>query len=266
MMRVLLATTFLFLWCATALCPQSYYVVVSPSSATLTVGESRTFRLADNGGHVIKNVDWSALDPGVVEVSGDEEVRVTALQAGNATLRARGGNGTAYAHIEVVDNSRPTGTVESESKDVAGCRVLDVTRVRVVKNGPGAMTHSQCDDGMYLNAYSAQGLFMWRFKLGAGSDANAVSGEGKSGRNSPDPPEASTKSSAPSMDTRASSVCDSISNGMREEAVAQLMISRHLTPMPKEQTMWIIEEDNARCTLWFSEFKVEKKRKTLTSE
>jgi hypothetical protein len=127
------------------------------------------------------------------------------------------------------------------------------------------MTRSQCSDGMYLNAYSAQGVFMWRFKLGAGSDATANRGSQDSTRNSLDTPASSADTQA-SVDTRASSICDSISDGMNEQAVAQLMVSRHLRPMPKEQTMWVIEEDNAKCTLWFSAFKVEKKRKTLTSE
>lgn len=250
MMRVFLSFTFVSLWSASALIAQSSYgVIVSPSSATLMVGESRLFRLVDNSGHVIKNVDWSPVDTGIVEVSDDDEGRVTALRTGNVTLRARGGNGTAYARIEVIDGARPPGTIEWNSRDVAGCRVLRVDRVRVVGNGPGVMTRSQCSDGMYLNAYSAQGVYMWRFKLGTGSDATASSADTQA-----------------SMNTRASSICDSISDGMNEQAVAQLMVSRHLRPMPKEQTMWVIEEDNAKCTLWFSASKVERKRKTLTSE
>jgi hypothetical protein len=260
MMRVFLAFAFASLWSANSLIAQpSYGVIVSPSSATLMVGESRSFRLVDNSAHVIKNVDWSAVDTGIVEVSGDDEVRVTALRTGNVTLRARGGHGTAYAHIEVIDGARPRGTVEWNSRDVAGCRVLGVDQVRVVGNGPGVMTHSQCSDGLYLNAYSPQGVFMWRFKLGAGSDATDAT------PNSLDTGASSADTQA-SMETRASSICDSISDGMNELAVAQLMVSRHLRPMPKEQTMWVIEEDNAKCTLWFSAFKVEKKRKTLTSE
>jgi hypothetical protein len=212
----------------------------------MVVGESRSFRLVDSNGHVIKNVDWAPLDTGIVEVSYDDEVQVTALRTGKVTLRARGGDGSAYAHIEVIDGSRPPGTVVWSSRDVSGCRTIRVDPVRVVGNGPGVIVRSECIDGTYLYAYTAEGVYLWRSKL-------------HSGRNSLDTP-------ATPIDTRATSICDSISIGMKEEAVAQLMASRHLRPLPKEQTMWTIEEDNARCTLWFAAFEVERKRKTLTSE
>jgi len=230
-------------------------VFVTPSSVTLVVGESRSFRLVDNSGHVIKNVDWAPLDTGIVEVSDNDEVQVTALRIGKVTLRARGGNGSAYAHIEVIAGARPAGTVEWNSGGVAGCRTLRVDQVRVVGNGPGVIVRSECADGVYLNAYSAQGVYLWRSKLHSVSDATANGADATT-----------VQTPSPSMDTRATSICDSISIGMKEEAVAQLMASRQLRPLPREQTMWTIEEDNARCTLWFAAFTVERKRKTLTSD
>lgn len=249
MMRIALALSLVSLWGSAAItAPSAAGLVVSPASATMEVGESRSFRLVDNNGRIIKNVDWAPLETGIVEASDGDEVRVTALRAGKVTLRARGGDGSAYAHIEVIDGSRPPGTVVWSTPEVSGCRTLRADPVRVVGDGPAVIMRRECVDGMYLYAYSAQGVYLWRSKLHSIDNSSA------------------TGTSATSIDTRATSICDSISIGMREEAVAQLMTSRHLRPLPREQTMWTIEEDNARCTLWFAAFAVEKKRKTLTSD
>ena len=235
-------------------------VSVSPASATMLVGESRRFRAVDGNGHALRNVDWAVFEPGIVEVSSGDEVVVTAHRVGNVTLRAHAGDGSGDAHIEVADGrSLPQGTVIWSSGDVPGCRTTKIMPAVPVANGPDVFEQSECPDGTYIRAYTSDGVLLWRRKIGSKPSALAKSA-GKS--------EAPTMISN-SFNIKAGSICDSISVGMKEDGVRDLLRARNL-PAPATATgqkTWVIEEEGAQCKLWFdSASGVVKKRKTLTTE
>ena len=233
-------------------------VTVSPASATMTVGETRRFRAVDGNGHALRNVDWTALEPGVLEVSSQDEVVVTAQQVGKVTLMAHTSDGgSAKAHIEVVGNGPlPLGTIIWSSGDLPGCKTSKIMPAVPVPNGPDVFEQSQCVDGTYIRAYTSDGVLLWRRKI----DSNPASPVNPGSK----PGEAPTPSHP--MNTRAGSICDSVSIGMKEDAVRELLKARSLVATTTGQT-WIIDEDNAQCKMWFdATSNVVKKRKTLTTE
>ena len=241
--------------CCTLLSAQSAPLVsVSPASATMLVGESHRFRAVDGSGHALRNVDWTVFEPGIVEITAGDEVLVTALRAGKVTLRAHAGDGSADAHIEVVEgNSLPQGTVIWSSGDLPGCRTRKIMPAVPVPNGPDVFEESQCADGTYIRAYTSDGILMWRRKISTNGTPGTKAAE-------PAPP-------SNSFNTRAGSICDSISVGMKDEAVGDLLQARNLAVPATTQKIWVIEEEGVQCKVWFGATScVVKKRKTLTAE
>jgi hypothetical protein len=70
------------------------------------------------------------------------------------------------------------------------------------------------------------------------------------------------------MNTHASSICDSVSAGMKKGAVGELLKARNLsTAAESSENLWTVEEEGAQCKLWFdADSQVTRKRKTLTTE
>lgn len=229
-------------------------VTVSPASATMLVGESRPFRAVDGSGHPLRNVDWMASESGIVEVSSGDEVVVTAQQVGKVTLTAHASPGSASAHIEVVGGGAlPLGTVIWSSGDLPGCHSKKIMPAVPVANGPDVFEESQCADGTYIRAYTSDGVLLWRRKIGSNGASRAK------------PMEPATPSNP--FNARAGSICDSVSLGMKEDAVAELLKARNLAVPTIGQKTWLIEEDGAQCKVWFDPTSgVVKKRKTLTTE
>lgn len=232
-------------------------VTVSPASVTMLVGESRRFRAVDDSGRPLRNVDWIASESGIVEVSSEEEVVVTARQVGKVTLMAHTSLGSANAHIEVVGGSTlPQGTVIWSSGDLRGCRTTKIMPAVPVANGPDVFEQSECTDGTYIRAFTSDGILMWRRKIASNGVQPTNSGENSTLAPLPNP-----------LNTRAGSICDSVSVGMKEEAVTGLLKARNLAEPATGRKIWVVEEDNAQCKLWFDATAgVVKKRKTLTTE
>ena len=232
-------------------------VIVSPASATMLVGETRRFRAVDETGHSLRNVDWMVSQSDIVEVSADDEVVVTARQVGEVTLMAHTSAGSAKSHIEVVGGSAlPQGTVIWGSGDLPGCHTTKIMPAVPVANGPDVFEQSQCADGTYIRAFTSDGILMWRRKI----DSNGAAPAKPAGTSTPSVP-------SNRFNTRAGSICDSVSVGMKEDAVVELLKARDLAVPATGQKAWIVEEDSAQCKLWFdATSNVVKKRRTLTSE
>ncbi len=70
------------LFWAAALWGQSAFVAITPSTATMLVGESRPFRLVDQNGRTLRNVSWTVSDPAALQAEQGDELVVTAKQPG----------------------------------------------------------------------------------------------------------------------------------------------------------------------------------------
>lgn len=68
-------------------------VSISPSNATIVVGETRSFRAVDKNERMLHDVHWTASEPAVLDLAPDDEVEITAKQVGRCTLTAHTSQG-----------------------------------------------------------------------------------------------------------------------------------------------------------------------------
>jgi hypothetical protein len=241
-----------------ALSGQGSFLIITPSKTTMLIGESRTFRLVDQNGHMQHDVTWSVSDDGAFDVGKGDELELTAKSAGDYRLEGRSSNGSSDATITVMEGaSLPVGTVKWSAGKIDGCKTTKIIPAVPSANGPDVYEQSQCEDGQYISAYTADGVLLWRRKMnssGAPSDTPAVGGESVSTRR---------------LDPRSKSVCDAISVGAEQEKTRDLLNQRKLAfeeGLPDDHE-WVVDERNAQCRLWFDDKHILiKKRKTLVSE
>ena len=148
------------------------------------------------------------------------------------------------------------GTVLWNGGDVPGCHTTKIMPAVPTANGPDVFEQSECPDGIYIRAFTAQGIALWRRKIG-------------SVRSKLERPEASPTAAIPfnPLDTHPGSICDSVLVGLKSEGVRQLAKTRNLSVPESVETVWVLEEAGVECRLWFSKNgEVVKKRKILIRE
>lgn len=229
-------------------------VAITPARATMLAGESRSFRAIDSHGHNLTNVHWTMSSTELEEVAQGADVEVVAHQPGGFTLTARASEGSANAQVEVVDgDTLPIGTTKWSGVDWPGCHTDKI--LPAVPSATGVadvFEQSTCADGEYVAAYTAEGIMAWRRQL-----------SGKNGGS----PSAVEISAATLLNTKSASICDSISEHMKKEAVQALLAARHLSTSSQTETAWLVEEDGTECRIWFdAQAHVTKKRKILVAE
>jgi hypothetical protein len=239
---------------------------ITPESVTILIGESSPFRMVDQNGRAQHGVTWDISDSYALETSGADEVVVTAKRAGDFHLTARVDHSTAEATINVVEGtSLPIGAMKWSAGKAPGCTTIKMVPAVPSANGPDLFEQSECEDGSYIAAYTSDGVQMWRRKMGAGQPAKIGLTKIDSAKidkgNQPVVPIR--------LDSRASSVCDSIMVGAEQEKVREVLNQHHVSFREDAagEQIWMVEESNAQCKLWFDEkWRVAKKRKTIVSE
>src|SRR5208283_2911839 len=111
---------------------------------------------------------------------------------------------------------------------------------------------SRCEDGEYVAAYTSAGIQLWRRKL---SDSGA-----------PDGPDGNDYDVVGKrLDPRSTSVCDSVSVGMDQQKIQDLLTERKLPyrEEPAGGRVWLVEESNTQCRLWFDEKTVVVKKRKI---
>jgi hypothetical protein len=235
-----------------------YSLAISPAIATMRVGESRRFRAVDQQGRAPGNIYWTTSDPAaLVSEEADGELVVTAMQPGNFRITVRSGDRAAEAKIKVVEgNSLPPGSIIWSSAQPAGCKPRQIIPAVPTANGPALFGVSDCEDGTYVEALTADGVRLWRRRIG---DAHAALAD--LGQEKPMTPNR--------LDFNSSSVCDAVTIGTEQDKVKEILKSRNLTfteDMHQKQT-WIVEEPSTQCRFWFDQKSVlTRKRKTLVAQ
>jgi hypothetical protein len=248
----------LLLWAGTLRGQSSSFVVVTPQSATLLVGDSRSFRLVDQNGQPQRNVTWTISDPGALEPTPGDELTVTAKQAGEFRISAQSRNGSAEATVKVMEGKMPVGTAIWTSPTVPGCKPIQLAQAMPSANGPDMYSTSRCEDGDYITALTSDGITLWRRRVGD-SQAPMPSITEKTGNKIP----------AARLNPRSPSVCDSLSTGTSQQAVRDLLHQRSLSfsETASGERVWTVEESNSQCKLWFDDKAVlVKKRKIFVTE
>jgi hypothetical protein len=256
---------------ANAQTPPPQFLAVSPAKVTLTVGESRSFRLVDQNGRMQHDVEWSISIPEDFTIQAGDEVSIIGIDHGHYTLRASSSAGSAEADVTVSDGPLKNGDIIWGDGKVPGCEPKQIVQAVPTANGPSVYAITHCPDGDYVAAYTDDGMQMWRRRVGANVlNATPVGPVARSGTSLSSPGTFGT-SGAPiaRMNTHSGAICDSVVVGTEQQKVHELLDGAHLsfsegTAGSRE---WIIDERGAQCTIWFDEsFHVSKKRKVLVEQ
>jgi hypothetical protein len=136
-----------------------------------------------------------------------------------------------------------------------GCKTVKIILARPTPNGPYVFQQSICPDGEFVAAYTADGVQLWRHKL---SDKGIAAGV-------PNSPEGNDyKVEGNRLDARAASICDSVTKGMEQQKVHELIAQRNITFRQETAgNLWVVDEQNAQCKLWFDERALPRKKKKV---
>ena len=257
-MRKWLHAAILLLLALSAVAQDPPALLVSPSNATLLVGESHTFRAVGKDGRIQHDVRWSiSPDHAARLTQNGDEVTVEAQESsGTVILTANAGGNSAEAAIEIRASAQLTpGTVMWSVSHLPGCKTTQITQAVPTANGPDLYVQETCADGTYIRAMTADGREMWRRKMGQGTPRS--------------PALESKPAEQHHLNLNARSLCDSISPGLTKDAVLKLVQDRSLRLDQKEQesSTWTLEEQGFRCQIRFDPSgAVSKKKKTILSD
>ena len=210
------------------------------------------------------NVSWSTSDRSMVESETGDELTLRAKQTGSFRIDAMTGGGSAQAEVKVMEgNSLPQGTARWSIDEPEGCKLGKITPAVPSSSGIDIYVQSTCPDGEYLSADTAEGIQVWRRKIGE-TPGQVTPTLG------PRAPQAVNPSvPANRLNLQAASVCDLVEIGTEREKVRELLKSNNV-PFNDESSkglVWVVEQPGVECKLWFDEKSaVAKKRKTLTAE
>ena len=255
------------LFWAAALWGQGAFVAITPSTATMLVGESRPFRLVDQNGRTLRNVSWTISDPDGLQVENGDELVVTAKQPGDFRISGHSGNRAAEATVKVMEGtSLPKGATKWTAPSLEGCKPLEIKPAVPSDKGIDIYALTQCADGQYLEAYTAEGIQVWRQKI-KGSAGSAP--EPKAAPGVPPAPAGLNPVVAERLNRNSTSICDQVSLGMDQHKIHDLLERHKLSASgdSPQSRVWLVEESGTQCKLWFDDKSLlTKKRKVLTSE
>lgn len=254
-------------WTAGLWSQSTPFVTITPGSATMLVGESRPFRLVDQNGRTQRNVSWTISDPAALQADTGDELVVTAKQPGDFRISARSSNGTAEAAVKVMEaTSLPKGAAKWSSPSLEGCKPKEIKPAVPSATGIDVYVLTQCGDGQYLEAYTADGIQVWRQKISGGSGPAPIP---TAVPNVSAVPAKSNPRVTERLNLSSTSICDLVSLGTEQRKIHELLERRKLSfsgDSPQSR-VWVVEESGTQCKLWFDDNSLlTKKRKTLTSE
>jgi hypothetical protein len=233
--------------------PNTYQI--TPDKSTMVIGESRSFRMVDENGQAQHKVRWTLKNMDASQETDGDELHFDASHVGEYRLTARTDFATAEASVKVVEAKDMTqGTTRWQSGKKEGCTTTKIIPARSNASGVYAYQQSQCEDGVYLAGYTADGVQLWRRKISdspsqTGSNDYEVEGE--------------------HLEARPASICDTVQVGTGQEKIRAMLTEQHLSfrEQPGEEHVWLVEQSNAQCRLQFDDkLTLAKKKKVFVVE
>ena len=233
--------------------PNSYQI--TPDKTTMAIGESRSFRMVDENGQAQHKVRWKLSNVDDSQETEGDELHFYARHVGEFRLTARTDYATAEASVKVVDPKDMTqGTMRWQSGKKQGCTTTKILPARPNPSGVYAYQQSQCEDGVYIAAFTSDGVQLWRRKISdspsqTGSNDYEVEGQ--------------------HLEARPASICDAVQVGTEQEKVRAMLTEQHLSfrEQPGAEHVWLVEQSNAQCRLQFDDkLMLVKKKKVFVVE
>ena len=219
--------------------PNTYQI--TPDKTTMAVGESRSFRMVDENGEAQHKVRWTLSNVDVSQEIEGDEFHVYASRVGEFRLTARTDFATAEASIEVVKAKDITpGTTRWQSGKKEGCTTIKILPARPNASDVYAYQQSQCEDGVYLAAYTSDGVQLWRRKISdspsqTGSNDYEVEGQ--------------------HLEAHPASICDALQLGTEQEKIRAMLTEQRLSfrEQPGAKHIWLVEQSSTQCRLQFDD-------------
>lgn len=222
---------------------------ITPDKTTMAVGESRSFRMVDENGEAQHKVRWTLSGVEASQETEGDEFHVYASRVGEFRLTARTDFATAEASIEVVEAITP-GTVRWQSGKKDGCTTIKILPARPNASDVYVYQQSQCEDGVYLAAYTSDGVQLWRRKL---SDSPSQTGSND------------YETEGQHLEARPASICDALQLGTEQEKIRAMLDEQHLSfrEPPGAKHTWLVEQSSTQCRLQFDDKLILVKKKKV---
>ena len=219
--------------------PKTYQI--TPDKTMMAIGESRSFRMVDENGQAQHKVRWTVSDVDAFEETEGDELHLYARRAGEFRLTARTDFAIAEASVKVVEAKDMTqGTMRWQSGKKDGCTTTKILPARPNGIGVYAYQQSQCEDGIYVAAYTSDGVQLWRRKISdspsqTGSNDYEVEGQ--------------------HLEAHPASICDELQVGTEQEKIRAMLTDQQLSfrEQPGAEHVWLVEQSNAQCRLQFDD-------------
>jgi hypothetical protein len=148
--------------------PDSSYFAVTPSAATISLGEEASFSAIDSSGRPVSNVQWS-INPPLADVRVENgEGTITAKQSGRVTITAKAGSKTASASLSILPGTTlPAATVKWSVEPLPGFATLEV-RQAVPNSDPEVVFYSiewSKSSNAIVRAFRDSGQQVWMSQL-----------------------------------------------------------------------------------------------------
>lgn len=224
-------------------------LLVTPSKATMLVGDTQLFRPVGVNGRLKEGVLWHVEPRGAADVREGDELELRAEQPGTISVIASADGHEARAEVTVLEGSSlPAGTSRFELAPLPGYHIERIVQAqRGSDDGPDFFVGERGPQASVIRAVTADGRELWR------------TGGGKPGEPFKPPP-------GPGLNRKT--LCDSVSTGMSKQQVTAVARDRGLevSPAAATRSVWTLEEAGAQCTLEFdAQGRVTKKKKVLTN-
>jgi hypothetical protein len=233
--------------------PNTYQI--TPDKTTMAIGESRSFRMVDENGQAQHKVKWTLSDVDAFEETEGDELHLYARRTGEFRLTARTDFATAEASVKVVEEKDLTPeTMRWRSGKKEGCATTKLWPARPNAIGVYAYQQSQCEDGVYLAAYTSDGVQLWRRKISdspSQTGSNDYEGEGQH------------------LGARPASICDAAQVGTEQQKIRAMLTGQHLSfrEQPGAEHVWLVEQSKTQCRLQFDDkLMLVKKKKVFVVE
>ena len=225
---------------------------ITPSVATMIIGEQRSFELNGADGRPIPGASWEAKGPAVDLLSQDPPT-VAARNPGAVTLSATRDGRYAETHITVIaDKVLPPGTVQWSVEPLPGMKTSNIVQaVRISDSTPDLYTNESGPSGRVVRAFHSDGREMWRW----GGDPQKIPRQA-------DP--IGTVLTKPPVTAE----CRQVKSGMSKGEIKQLFGAKlSLSADEYTESRWRIEGQPMNCWIEFNpETGLVTQRKFLASE
>lgn len=142
-------------------------IFITPGTANMLVGNTRSVRLVGNVGQSVSGATWTTSDPTIVSITTDDPPQLSAIAQGTATLSASFGQLQASMTLNVFSGqSLPFGTPLWSVAPVTGGSLTSLVPALPMNQGDPDIY--MVDGETTLDALTADGQLLWAVNLASG--------------------------------------------------------------------------------------------------